>query len=49
MATITIDLSQKNIKELIRDVKEKKAIRLLKQIIKNNKIILKLQKQVVEL
>jgi len=49
MATITVDLSQKNIKELIRDVKEKKAIRLLKQIIKNNKIILKLQKQVVEL
>ena len=49
MATITIYLSQKNIKELIRDVKEKKAIRLLKQIIKNNKIILKLQKQVVEL
>jgi len=38
-----------DIEELIRDVEEGKAMRLLKQIIKNNEMILKLQKQVVEL
>jgi len=35
-------------KRLIRNV-EKKTMRLLKQVIKNNEIILKLQKQVLEL
>jgi len=45
MVTSTIDLSQINMKRLIRNVrKKKKTMRLLKQIIKNNKIILKLQK-----
>jgi len=44
MATSIVDLSQINIEELIRDVEEKKTMRLLKQIIKNNKMILKLQK-----
>ena len=34
---------------LIRNVKEKEAMRLLQQVIKNNKIILDLQKQLVML
>jgi len=34
--------------ELIRDVREEEAMRLLKQVIENNKMILKLQKTSVE-
>jgi len=49
MATSIVNISHMDIEELIRDVKEGKAMRLLKQIIKNNEMILKLQKQVVEL
>ena len=36
MATNIVDISQVNMKELIRDMKEKEAIRLLKQVIENN-------------
>ena len=35
--------------ELIRDVREKEVMRLLKQMIENNKMILKLQTQVLKL
>jgi len=49
MATSIVNISHMDIEELIRDVEEGKAMRLLKQIIKNNEMILKLQKQVVEL
>ena len=39
-----------NIEGLIRDVREEKAMRLLlKQVMDNNVMILKLQKQVLEL
>jgi len=44
IAISIVNLNQINIKELIRDIEEKEAMRLLKQMIKNNKMILKLQK-----
>jgi len=34
---------------LIRDVEEKEAMRLLKQVLENNVILLKLQKQLLKL
>ena len=40
---------QISVKELIRDVEEEKAMRLLKQVIENNLMILKLQKQMLKL
>ena len=49
IATNIIDISQVNMKGLIRDMKEKEAIRLLKQVMENNIMILKLQKQLLEL
>jgi len=49
MATSTVDLSQINMKESIRDMGEDKAMRLLKQVIAKNEIIIRLQKQVLEL
>ena len=49
IATNIIDISQVNMKGLIRDVGEKEAMRLLKQVMENNVIILKLQKQLLEL
>jgi len=49
IATNIIDISQVNMKGLIRDVGEKEAMRLLKQMMENNVIILKLQKQLLEL
>ena len=39
-----VDISQVNIKELIRNVGEEEAIRLLKMIMKNNTKILEFQK-----
>ena len=39
--------NQISIEILIRNVKEKKAMRLLQQVIKNNEIILNLQKQII--
>jgi len=47
--TSIINISQVNIKELTRDIKEKKVTRLLKQIIENNMMLLNLQKQILEL
>ena len=46
MATKIVDISQVNIEGLIRDVREEKAMRLLlKQVMDNNMMILKLQKK----
>ena len=49
IVTSIVDISQLNTEELIRNVEEGKVMRLLKQVIENNEMILKLQKQVVEL
>jgi len=50
MATNIVNISQVNIEGLIRDVREEEAMRLLlKQVMENNVMILKLQKQVLEL
>ena len=49
MAIKIIDISQVNMKELIRDVGKEEVTRLLKQVIENNVILLKLQKQLLEL
>ena len=49
MATNIVDISQVNMEELIRDVGKKEAMRLLKQVMENNIMILKLQKQLLEL
>jgi len=40
MATNIIDISQVNIEGLMRDMGEKEAMRLLKQVIENNIMIL---------
>ena len=48
--TMAINIfDQISVKELIRDVEEEKAMRLLKQVIENNLMILKLQKQILKL
>ena len=47
MATNTFD--QISMERLIRDIEEEKAMRLLQQVMKNNKIILNLQKQLITL
>ena len=39
--------NQINMEEVIRDVGEKEAMRLLKQVVKNNQKIIELQKQLV--
>ena len=49
MAISIIDISQINMKELIRDIREEEATRMLKQIMKNNVILLSLQRQILEL
>ena len=49
MVTTIIDISQVNMEELIRNVREEKVTRLLKQVIENNVMLLKLQKQLLEL
>jgi len=43
-----VDISQVNMKKLIRVVKEEKAVRMLKIIIENNTKILKLQKTLIK-
>ena len=43
-----MDISQIN-EELIKNMREEEAIRLLKQIIKNNIMLLSLQRQILEL
>jgi len=49
ITTNIVNISQVNIEGFIRDVEEVKAIRLLKQVMENNIIILELQKQLLEL
>ena len=44
-----VDISQVNIKGLIRDVGEKEVTRLLKQIMENNMMLLNLQRQILKL
>ena len=44
-----VDISQVNIKGLIRDVGEKEVTRLLKQIMENNIMLLNLQRQILKL
>jgi len=43
------DISQVNMEEIVRKYSEEKVIRLMKVIIENNMMILKLQKQILEL
>jgi len=47
MATNIFD--KNSVKGLIRDMGEEEAMRVLKQVIENNLMILKLQKQLLEL
>jgi len=49
MVTGIVDISQVNMEELIRDVEKEEVIRLLKQILEKNVILLNLQKQLLEL
>ena len=42
------DISQVNMKRLIRDVGEEEVMKLLKQVIKNNLMLLKLQKPILQ-
>ena len=49
ITTSIVDISQINIKGLIREVGEEKTTRLLKQVIENNVLILNLQRQKLEL
>ena len=42
------DISQVNMKRLIRDVGEEEVMKLLKQVIKNNLTLLKLQKPILQ-
>jgi len=44
MVTNIVDISQVNMEELIRDVEEEEVMKLLKQVMENNVMILKLQK-----
>jgi len=44
-----VNIRQINIEELIRDVGKKEATRLLKQTMKNNVMLLNLQRQILEL
>jgi len=49
MATSIVDISQINMEGLIRDIEEEEVMRLSKQVMENNMIILKLQKQLLKL
>ena len=49
MATSIIDISQINIKGLVKYIKEEEATRLLKQMLENNIMLLNLQKQLLKL
>ena len=44
-----VNISQVNMEGLIRDVGEEEATRLLKQVVENNVMLLKLQKQLLKL
>ena len=49
MAISIVDISQINMEGLVRDVGEEKAMRLLKQVLENNMMLLNLQKQLLKL
>ena len=49
MATSIVDISQINIKELVKYMEEEEATRLSKQILENNIMLLNLQKQLLKL
>ena len=49
MATSIIDISQINIKGLVKYIKEEEATRILKQMLENNIMLLNLQKQLLKL
>jgi len=49
METSIVDISQINIGKLIRDIEKEEAMRLLKQVLENDILLLNLQKQVLEL
>jgi len=49
MATEIVDISQVHMKRLIRNVEEEEAMRLLKQVMENNVMLLNLQRQILEL
>jgi len=44
-----VDISQVNMKEIIREYGEEEVVRLMKVIMENNVMILKLQKQILKL
>ena len=48
IAIMIIDISQMNTEGLIRDAGKEEAMRLVKQVIENNVMLLKLQKQLLE-
>ena len=43
------DMSQVNMEEMVRKYSEEEVVRLMKVIIENNTIMIKLQKQILEL
>ena len=49
MATSIADISHINMEGLVRDMREEEAMRLLKQVLENNMMLLNLQKQLLEL
>ena len=49
MAIRIVNISQVNIRELIRYIGKEEVTRLLKQVIKNNMMLLNLQSQILEL
>jgi len=49
MATSIADISHINMEGLVRDMGEEEAMRLLKQVLENNMMLLNLQKQLLEL
>ena len=43
------DMSQVNMKEMVRKYSEEEMVRIMKEIMENNAMMLKLQKQIVKL
>jgi len=43
------DMSQVNMKEMVRKYSEEEMVRMMKEIMENNAMMLKLQKQIVKL
>ena len=49
MKTKMADMSQVNMKEMVRKYSEEEMVRMMKEIMENNAMMLKLQKQIVKL